>query len=430
MDPLTALGLASNIIQLISFTSDLIGKGREIYRSVEGATIENVELETITKSFQDLTTRFPSQLKEDDLSGTDKQLRELCEACNAISVELIQVIQGLKYAGEGVKWKSFRQALKSVWKEDAIDGLSRRLERYRSQLDTTLLISLREELQSQDKVISKSWRGIDDPDMKPWQRELVEAVRQNHWESTRRQDMATFSLKMSTYTKEQREQLLKTHFLEQLRFTDMGDRYERIENAHRDTFNWIFREAGNVAGDPEVSGHIVDPEKTNAPTRLETSSRSIRGEHVTPEPGSKVPRGPVWGSFVKWLTGEHSMYWITGKPGSGKSTLMKYLYNDPRTLTYLQKWSGDSPLSVGGYFFWNSGTVMQMSKMGLFQALLYECMKNSTHSIPKVFPDRWKSYEFFGSDPRPRTLTELTLAFKTLLLNVSKNFFFVIDGLG
>src|ERR1700733_637613 len=31
-------------------------------------------------------------------------------------------------------------------------------------------------------------------------------------------------------------------------------------------------------------------------------------------------------AFVSWLQSGAGIYWISGKPGSGKSTLMKYLY--------------------------------------------------------------------------------------------------------
>jgi len=55
LDPLAALGLASSIVQLISFTSDLVAKGRDIYQSSDGTLVENLELEAITKSLEDLS---------------------------------------------------------------------------------------------------------------------------------------------------------------------------------------------------------------------------------------------------------------------------------------------------------------------------------------------------------------------------------------
>jgi DNA helicase HerA-like ATPase len=40
------------------------------------------------------------------------------------------------------------------------------------------------------------------------------------------------------------------------------------------------------------------------------------------------------------------IFWIFGKPGSGKSTLMKYLVEDQRTHDLLQKWAGPKKLIV------------------------------------------------------------------------------------
>ncbi len=59
MDPATALDVASSIVQPVSFTSDLISKGNEIYKSVDGALSENLELETIAASLQELSSELP-----------------------------------------------------------------------------------------------------------------------------------------------------------------------------------------------------------------------------------------------------------------------------------------------------------------------------------------------------------------------------------
>lgn len=47
-----------------------------------------------------------------------------------------------------------------------------------------------------------------------------------------------------------------------------------------------------------------------------------------------------------WLRSSHPVFWITGKPGSGKSTLMKYLVNNPRTPLALETWSHSRRLIV------------------------------------------------------------------------------------
>jgi hypothetical protein len=139
----------------------------------------------------------------------------------------------------------------------------------------------------------------------------------------------------------------------------MGDRYEGIGDAHRKTFDWVFlgKEKVNVALD-----------STN-----ETSESFIKMDRF-PDAGEGIGEAAhektvetSWSSFSHWLNEDEGMYWITGKPGSGKSTPMKYLCNKRRTRQYLRHWTGIYPLVTAGFFFWNSGTAMQMSRMGLLR---------------------------------------------------------------
>ena len=132
--------------------ADPLTTGCEIYNSADGKLIENRELKTIIDSLQDLTGDmvFPIKQKRSlTLSKTDKLLKDLCDRCNDVSKQLMEVIRGLMVQGEHKRWNSFRQVLNSVWKEDEIEALSARLEKYRRQIDTTLLVSLREQIHEQ-----------------------------------------------------------------------------------------------------------------------------------------------------------------------------------------------------------------------------------------------------------------------------------------
>ena len=121
LDPLTALGLASSIVQLITFTSDLVAKGRDIYQSADGALVENLELEAITKSLRDLSLEVEPPVSGGNLTKVDRQLQQLCTGCRKVADELLDVIQKLKTHGPHKRWTSFRQALDSVWREDVLN---------------------------------------------------------------------------------------------------------------------------------------------------------------------------------------------------------------------------------------------------------------------------------------------------------------------
>jgi ABC-type molybdenum transport system ATPase subunit/photorepair protein PhrA len=57
--------------------------------------------------------------------------------------------------------------------------------------------------------------------------------------------------------------------------------------------------------------------------------------------------------FVEWLQSESSLYWVSGKPGSGQSTLMKYLLGHWLTQRNLDVWAEDYQL-ITASFFWNA----------------------------------------------------------------------------
>jgi ABC-type lipoprotein export system ATPase subunit len=60
-------------------------------------------------------------------------------------------------------------------------------------------------------------------------------------------------------------------------------------------------------------------------------------------------------TFVQWLQSDDDLYWISGRPGSGKSTLMKFLCTHQQTKEHLKAWAKSDDVIVAEYFFWNAG---------------------------------------------------------------------------
>ena len=80
--------------------------------------------------------------------------------------------------------------------------------------------------------------------------------------------------------------------------------------------------------------------------------------------------------FSQWLRGddeaEGAMFWIQGKPGSGKSTLMKFAMQNKKTNDLLST-SGDHWIIIG-YFFHDRGSDIQKSLKGMLQEILYQML--------------------------------------------------------
>ncbi|KAL3302258.1 High-affinity nicotinic acid transporter, partial [Colletotrichum asianum] len=182
-----------------------------------------------------------------------------------------------------------------------------------------------------------------------------------------------------TFAEEAKNHGIIRAILESLHFTQIKDRQNEIPKAHKDTFEWIFSE--NTSG-----------------------------------------------NFSNWLRDSSGIFWITGKPGSGKSTLMKFISGHEMTKSLANIWAGPKQLLFASHFFWFGGTKLQKSQEGLLRTLLFQISSNAPQLISKVFPDRVSGqFQYLES----WSLEELSDAFKRLqaLPNVPYRILILVDGL-
>jgi hypothetical protein len=81
--------------------------------------------------------------------------------------------------------------------------------------------------------------------------------------------------------------------------------------------------------------------------------------------------------FIEWLQSDSGLFWVRGKPGSGKSTLMKCILEDPRSRQALQTKYGKKSLIMPSFFFHDRGmNLTQKSIDGLFRSILYQIISD------------------------------------------------------
>ena len=90
--------------------------------------------------------------------------------------------------------------------------------------------------------------------------------------------------------------------------------------------------------------------------------------------------------FGPWLAGEKatSLFWIRGKPGSGKSTIMKYAMTSPRTTQLLSNYNS-MPWIIAGFFFHDRGTKMQKSAEGFLSGILRQLLQQRREIFPLIY---------------------------------------------
>ena len=81
---------------------------------------------------------------------------------------------------------------------------------------------------------------------------------------------------------------------------------------------------------------------------------------------------------------------LSGKPGSGKSTLMKYVSTEFRKFCEseaVSHWINDENLVICSFFFWNTGSPSQKNYVGLLRSLLFQIAEQRRDLVPIMMGD-------------------------------------------
>ena len=252
----------------------------------------------------------------------------------------------------------------------------------------------------------QAWIATQQKDMEGLQRRLLDAVASSHWRNIKNLERGIGD-GLGSWDDSPVAQTLKDSLLDKLAYTELSNREDRISRAFQKTFEWIFSDSVEAGKD----------------------------DHS-------------WSNFKQWLAQGSGIYWITGKAGSGKSTLMKMLYRDTRTLKLLQRWSGSTPIITASFYFWNSGTDLEMSQEGLLRSLLYQALSKRLKIYPKLrSSSKWGAFSLsIGNrtsrqyiSTRPNSLPKQSLSWEQLIqafrflveenAETPVNYVFFIDGL-
>ncbi|OKL57442.1 hypothetical protein UA08_07168 [Talaromyces atroroseus] len=121
-----------------------------------------------------------------------------------------------------------------------------------------------------------------------------------------------------------------------LHYEKMNARRNHISVNHDDTFSWIF-----------------PPQHSNSNANMQDR-------------------------FVEWLKDPNQrIFWINGKAGSGKSVLMKFLVDNPRTQFILD---GDANRTtiILSHFLWTAGQPLERNMQGLLCSLIHQLLDTKT----------------------------------------------------
>lgn len=154
----------------------------------------------------------------------------------------------------------------------------------------------------------------------------------------------------------QRERLLQS-----IKFPGMNERRSHLSDSHEGTFEWIFNQ----------------PLTSDAANDSFSDDASVGGSDAR-----NWPSTAICDNFVDWLKSDSDMYWISGKPGSGKSTLVKFITDNPATTKALESWATDN--LVVSHFLWKPGSRMQRNIRGMLCNILHQLLRQSIPTMDNI----------------------------------------------
>ncbi|KAK3388050.1 YhhN-like protein-domain-containing protein [Podospora didyma] len=361
-----------------------------LYRSVSGATADHQEIESIARTLRDLSANLEPPQQAGRSSHTinnkhDRQLQRVAKNCHDAADQLLNILAELKAKGTSKLTESFLTTVKAIRKDRKVQQLHKKLLSTRSDLSLCLAAMVHDE----HSIIMWALRDLSDKTKSMqinYENSLSSLSRKLERELLYANEIAIDRVTdtLATLVQEAEVSQAQLGILESLRDPIMKMRENNISEAHGSTYQWM----------------------------------------LTPESRSPFPDV----RFFEWLSEGNGVFWVAGKPGSGKSTLMKFVYTAPETRKRLQRWAGDDRLVVGGHFFWVTGYGLQKSQEGLLRSLLDKILTECPVLMPEIVPERWNN-PLQQTDPW--TLRELLSTLKRFKDTTTPDtkFCFFIDAL-
>ncbi|KAL8357935.1 hypothetical protein RB598_002630, partial [Gaeumannomyces tritici] len=197
-----------------------------------------------------------------------------------------------------------------------------------------------------------------------------------------------------------RERLLRS-----LKFEHMNERRNAVAPSHSGTFSWALRDGSDGDNSSAMAGTGDKDDNTGD----------------TPHPDI------TWDRFSDWLRSTAPTYWISGKPGSGKTTLMKYLFSHSLTRTFLDLWKPGVVLV--SHFFWRPGKEMQQSIKGMICSLLHQLLSEETEFTNQLLRGAEFAAVLSKDHETDWSPEELLATFHAVLSDYPKPVTIFLDGL-
>ncbi|KAI4679152.1 uncharacterized protein J4E88_006445 [Alternaria novae-zelandiae] len=280
MEGVAAFSLACNVIQIAELSRKIIATAKEIQTSRSGLPKDHEDLRTAVE----ILRRDVADLQQNHNGDIIQSLAVQSEV--AIN-EHIALLDSLRLKGPRTFLHASAAAFKARRKQRQLYESQAKVDRLSEELKAHIIMTHIPNIDRNvdhlgDKIASHNF-SIDH-DMKIIEQHLSRVRKVTENNSNTANTTAELVVELQRWLKDQQDSQANRQCLHALYSSELRSRADQVKRAHKDTFSWIFDGAGDLFGS-------VHKNKFKNWLRLDDANRNV--------------------------------FWVYGKPGAGKSTLIK-----------------------------------------------------------------------------------------------------------
>ncbi|KAK4200340.1 hypothetical protein QBC40DRAFT_280073 [Triangularia verruculosa] len=379
MDPVTTIGLVSGVLTFLTFGTAVVKGAVGIHQSSNGVLEGIKSSEDAARELKRLATRLRPP-HSSNLNGQD-DLCVLADECCSQVEKLVALLEDLKPDDHKSKRRSLWASLKNKLHEKERNDLEGKLKGFRDRLQLQLVAVMRTSLEELVTLVKAN--AVNTEDLQQSICQLKQGVEIAGLSDSAKSQIRSLLTDLLTAPDKFMTGIAQHRIIDALAFPDMHGRHDSIERAHAQTFRWLMYY--DATDDEAIMKKLWWLDREEALVEAK-----------------KAPRFKAHKRFTNWLKSGNGIFHISGKLGSGKSTLMKYLGDEAKKSKYLQTWACGRKLVFAQFYFWRHGAEpLQRSLDGLRRTLLCEVLRQYPELIPTVLPSQWKGSKALSLQASP-----------------------------
>ncbi|ENH67110.1 hypothetical protein FOC1_g10002742 [Fusarium oxysporum f. sp. cubense race 1] len=420
---IAGIGFLCNAMQIVTFGRDIL----QVYSHVRNERCPDPRLEAYLKSakacFDDING---SALATSQAVQSNRDQQQIIEIGKKLEDSMTQLqskfaqlhVDDASRRGFRAKIDMGKKILASLWQGKELESLEINLKRYESLLHGVVLHRICNQSQAAEISSKESFNQLDTnlqsiitqladgctriSDLSIESLKTRNLVTQEH-ETTRAVINAGFATTQGAISsfrdsmsqefqdmarRDQSTSFEKEHneLLQSLRFPGMNSRKNHISENYPGTLDWVFKNPIYCSRSRSSSYEESDDDRVQQ-REENTDDEDLDDMLESPEP-TTTTRPSDLNYFPAWLESDARQFWISGKPASGKSSLMKFLATNPLTLRHLQAQHGN--IQILTHYFWKPGQPLQKNIEGMTRSLLHQVLHKNrglAHRLWAEYPN-------------------------------------------